>query len=458
MRILFIFRNYSFDSKTKCTYMMNFYWTGSAAGSKIFEIIRNQGPISRADISKITNQSRSTLSLQVETLLKIGLIEEEPVLPDIGSERKRRTHLKLSENLGYLISIFIGLTHLKVAICDVKGNILLSIRETIAFSDGPQVIMDLLFRKADELLRNKELTINDLLGVGIGIPGPIDFEKGVIFSPIGVVSSWNRYPIKARFEEKYQCPVLVNNDVHAMALGEKHAGYGRNHENFIMVKIATGIGASIVANGELLRGTKGSAGFISHNQVGNDQTPCVCGNVGCLEIIAGGAAISRMGIEAIYSGASPILADILQSKSQARPERHLPRLSSSIPEMVWKSMTKITAEDVGQAADMGDKTCMDIIKKSGQTLGASLAQLVNVLNPSLVVFAGGMTNLGEKLLANIREVIYSQSLPLATSDLDVKLSKLGGNEGLIGASCMVLDEIFSFENITSQIEAHKVKK
>jgi predicted NBD/HSP70 family sugar kinase len=239
---------------------------------------------------------------------------------------------------------------------------------------------------------------------------------------------WDGYPIRDRFAARYDVPVWVDNEVNTMALGEYRAGLGRGADDLIHVKIGTGIGAGLISGGRLHRGTQGCAGDIGHVALASEaieavpgatQQVCRCGKVGCLEALAGGAALARDATAAAEAGCSPALA------------RRLAEAGS------------LTATDVVRAAEFGDPVSVELLQRAGRLVGETLAALVSFFNPSMVLLGGGVGMSGDLLLATIRQAIYRRSLPLATRDLRIARSQLGDRAGLMGAGFMVVDELFS---------------
>jgi predicted NBD/HSP70 family sugar kinase len=260
-----------------------------------------------------------------------------------------------------------------------------------------------------------------LFGIGFGLPGPVDYAHGVPVSP-PVMPGWDRFPLASVLHREFTCPVFVDNDVNVMALAERDKGAVGEERDFIFIKAGSGIGAGLVVDGRIYRGAKGAAGDIGHIGAGEDNL-CHCGNRGCLEAVAGGRALANRAAEAARSGASRFLAGRLAEGAA------------------------ITPELVGLGAARGDEECLRLLIAAGKTLGDVLAKLVNFFNPSLIVVGGGLSNLGERYAASIRESIYRRSTPLATADLVIKRSTLGATAGVIGAAILVLDEIFSLKNV-----------
>jgi predicted NBD/HSP70 family sugar kinase len=229
---------------------------------------------------------------------------------------------------------------------------------------------------------------------------------------------WSQYPVRDQLAREFRCPVRVDNDVNVMALGERWGGVAKGMDDFLYVKIGTGIGSAMVMKGAVYHGAAGCAGDIGHIKV-TDDVPCACGKRGCLEATFGGAALARGALAAAHAGQSPVLAERLATNRE------------------------LTAVDVGIAAQQGDPVAVALIRSGGRDLGRVLAGLVNFMNPPLVVIAGGVSRLGHPLLAEIRQTIYSESLPLATSNLPIVLSEIVETAGVLGAVYSASELIFS---------------
>ncbi|MEU3458309.1 ROK family protein, partial [Micromonospora sp. NPDC006766] len=256
-----------------------------------------------------------------------------------------------------------------------------------------------------------------LNAVGIGVPGPVSFRDGVPVSP-PIMPGWDRFPVRELLTREHGCPAVVDNDVNVMAIGERHGGVARSVNDFLLVKIGTGIGCGIYLDGEVYRGKDGCAGDIGHIQVELNGPMCSCGNPGCLEALFGGQALAREATSAARSGASPALAERLATAGA------------------------VTACDVAVGAAEGDITCIQLIRDGGRRVGKVLAGMVSFANPSMIVIGGGLAQLGHILLAEIRSVVYRRSLPLATGNLPVVLSELGLRAGVAGAAVLASDVAF----------------
>jgi predicted NBD/HSP70 family sugar kinase len=214
------------------------------------------------------------------------------------------------------------------------------------------------------------------------------------------------------------CPVLVDNDVNIMALGEMHRGVARTVDDFLFVKIGTGVGCGIVVRGSVYRGVSGSAGDLGHIRVDDDGPVCTCGNVGCLEAHFSGGALARQAMVAARSGSSAHLAERLREADV------------------------LTAADVAAAAASGDPVSVEMIRTGGRRLGQLLAGLVSFFNPGAIIIGGEVAHgLGHPLLAEVRSVVYRRSLPLATENMPILLSEMRGDAGVVGATRMISDQV-----------------
>jgi len=288
---------------------------------------------------------------------------------------------------------------------------------------SPETVLGRCSKLLLELINERGGTPDQILGIGVGVPGPVDFARGVLVAP-PLMPEWENFPIRDFFKRTFTSAfVVVDNDVNIMALGEQRAGDGVSVDHFIFIKIGTGIGAGIISNGRIHRGNDGSAGDIGHICVDKSGPLCACGNIGCLEAMAAGPAITSKAIEAARNGTSPTLGQTRESNGGI-----------------------LRPEDVNAACREGDQAALDIIRESGKMIGDVLASLVNFFNPSHIFISGGISNFGNHLLVAIRQAVLQRSLPLATTHLSIKFSRMGPKAGIIGAISLALDYLFVVEN------------
>jgi glucokinase-like ROK family protein len=389
------------------------YRPENAHQAHLLRLLRDGGPLSRAELGDAVHLSKSKVALELDRLAAMGLIESGGLAASRGG--RRSAIVRLSSELRF-IGVDIGATSVDVAVTNGELRVLGRAAEAIDVRRGPSAVLDVVLDLIGKL--RSEGMINDVHGVGVGVPGPVSFRDGVPIVP-PIMPGWDHFPVRDALAQELGAPVLVDNDVNIMALGELHWGTARAIDDFLFVKIGTGIGCSVVVGRRVHRGVNGSAGDIGHICVEDDGPTCVCGSTGCLEAFFGGAALARDALQAARSGRSPALAE---------------RLSAA---------GALTAVDVGRAAAAGDPTSIALVRDGGRRLGQVLASLVSFFNPGLVVIGGGVAGLGHSLLAEVRSVVYRRSLPLATGNLPIVLSELGDQAGVVGGARLISDAVLT---------------
>ncbi|MEV5594512.1 ROK family transcriptional regulator [Streptomyces sp. NPDC052496] len=385
----------------------------NAHQARLLRLLRDHGPNSRAQLGDQVDLSRSKLAVEVDRLLETGLVVADGLAASRGG---RRSHnVRLAPSLRFL-GIDIGATSVDVAVTNAELEVLGHLTQPMDVREGPVAVFEQALALAGKLKASGVAEGFD--GAGIGVPGPVRFPEGVPVAP-PIMPGWDGFPVREALSQELGCPVMVDNDVNLMAVGEQHAGVARTVQDFLFVKIGTGIGCGIVVGGEVYRGTTGSAGDIGHIQVEPDGRPCACGNRGCLEAYFGGASLARDAAAAAREGTSPELAARLAAAGT------------------------LGAPEVAAAAASGDPVALDLIRSGGTRTGQVIAGLVSFFNPGLVVIGGGVTGLGHTLLAAIRTQVYRQSLPLATNNLPIVLGELGQVAGVTGAARLISDHLFS---------------
>ncbi|MFI8205162.1 ROK family protein [Streptomyces sp. NPDC085937] len=385
----------------------------NAHQARLLRLLRDGGPNSRAQLGDQVDLSRSKLAVEVDRLLETELVVADGLAASRGG---RRSHnIRLNPHLRFL-GVDIGATSVDVAVTNAELEILGHINQPMDVREGPVAVFEQVLAMAAKLRATGLAEGFD--GAGIGVPGPVRFPEGIPVAP-PIMPGWDGFPVREALSQELGCPVMVDNDVNLMALGEQHAGVARTVADFLCVKIGTGIGCGIVVGGDVYRGTTGSAGDIGHIQAVPDGRPCACGNRGCLEAHFSGAALARDATEAAEQRLSAELATRLEANGT------------------------LSAVDVAAAAAAGDATALDLIREGGNRTGQVIAGLVSFFNPGLVVIGGGVTGLGHTLLAAIRTQVYRGSLPLATGNLPIVLGELGPAAGVIGAARLISDHLFS---------------
>jgi predicted NBD/HSP70 family sugar kinase len=254
-------------------------------------------------------------------------------------------------------------------------------------------------------------------GIGVGVPGPVDFETGRPVAP-PIMPGWNGFDIRRRFVQRYDAPVWVDNDVNLLAFGERATRRDQNPD-LIYCKVGSGIGAGLLSHGRIHRGANGAAGDIGHVRVRDADAPCRCGKTGCLEAVAGGWALVRDVEAALAAGdVTGVLG------------KHIATSGGVTPEVIARS------------AEEGDAFAIGLIQRSARDVGESIAGLVNMFNPSVIVVGGAVSAAGELFLAEVRQRVYELSLPLATRDLMIVQSRDDVREPIRGGAEMVREQLF----------------
>jgi predicted NBD/HSP70 family sugar kinase len=372
------------------------------AGSKLLSYIARNPGTNRADLALTSGLSRTTVAKRLDELIAMGLVRET-----IGVSIGGRPPLELTLNpeSGVLLAADIGATHCTIEVSDLDGTVLAQESYSIAISDGPTLVLQQIDDRFRALLDGLGRAASAVLAIGIGVPGPVEHLTGTVVRP-PIMPGWDGYRVPDFFSERYGAPTLVDNDVNLAALGEY---WVRNEsaEHLLYVKISTGIGCGIVSGGVLHRGAEGAAGDIGHIRVpGASESICACGNIGCLEAVAGGEAIAR-----------------------------------SLRELGLSDVH--TAKDVATRALEGNRLARRAVIDASEKIGQVLASLVSFYNPNAIVIGGPLAELNEELLAGIRTAIYQRALPLATRALRVERSTHSDAVGALGARAMALDFILS---------------
>jgi len=390
----------------------------------VLDLIRFGAANTRPDLSRVTGLGRTVVAQRVAALIDAGLVTEGSLAGSTGGRPSRS--LEFNAAAGSLLVAELGATAINAAITDLAGEILERHHDEIDIADGPDVVLGTVERIFDELLAKRPGT--KIWGIGIGLPGPVEFRIGTPTSP-PIMPGWDRYPVRIRMSQYFDAPTWIDNDVNMLAIGELRRGLAVHVSDAIFVKIGTGIGAGLISDGHLHRGAQGAAGDIGHVSItDNTDQVCRCGKVGCLEALAGGQAIALQGTDAGTSGASPFLARLIADGQT------------------------VTSKDVATAAVHGDRAANDILNRAGRLIGETIAAMVNFYNPSLVIIGGGVANAGDTFLASIRQSVYERSLPLATRDLRISRSELGDLAGIYGSAALVTDQLLSRQLLPHWIE------
>ena len=375
---------------------------------EMFQLLRDGRPRTRAELATITGQARSTVTGRIDALMATGLIAPAGEATSTGGRPPATFAFNPASQV--VLGVDLGATHARLAVTDLASTVLAELDAPLAIADGPGPVLEWVAETGRKLLATAGRETADLAGVGLGLPGPVEYATGHPNNP-PIMPGWDDADVPGMLGAYFDVPVLVDNDVNIMALGEHRLAWPEVTD-LLLVKVATGIGAGIIADGALRRGAQGVAGDVGHIAVpGADDVVCRCGNTGCLEAVASAQAVAA-------------------------------RLRESGQEVAGPA-------DVVALVRGGDTTAGRAVRQAGREIGAVLAATVSLLNPSVIVVGGILAEAGEHLLAGIREVVYQRSLPLATQHLRIVVARTGAQAGVLGAAAMAADHVLSPEAVDS---------
>jgi predicted NBD/HSP70 family sugar kinase len=379
---------------------------------RIVNLVRLGEAVTRPEIGRVTGLGRGVVTQRVEQAMEKGYLEDGEVGLSAGGRAPRT--LRFRSDRGLIVVCALGALHIHVGVAGLTGDLVADAHRSWDISSGPAKTLAAATKMVDHLLEAfAEVAI---WGIGVGVPGPVDFSSGCPIAP-PIMPGWNGFNVRRAFEQRYDAPVWVDNDVNLLAFAER-ARRRESQPDLIFCKVGSGIGAGLVSRGQIHRGDKGAAGDIGHQRVRDADVQCRCGKVGCLEALAGGWALVRDAHEAIAGGATGELARRAQVET-------------------------LTPEVIANAARDGDALAISLVRASALLVGETLAALVNMFNPGVVVIGGAIAaGAGEVYLAETRQRVYELAHPLATMDLSMVRSADDNREPLHGGMEMVREQLF----------------
>ncbi len=395
--------------------------------ASVIRLIHSQAPISRVQLANMTQLNKSTISSLVVELLERGLLREGG--QDLSGGGRPATHLELNPDAGRIIGVELGVEEISLITANFTGQILQRIDHAISPEAGQDHVTRTALDLIVQMMHGEALHGSRLLGIGLTLPGMVDVQTGtLVFSPN---LRWRNIPFGAMTAQHTGAKVWIDNDANASALAEHLFGRARQANNFIFITAGVGMGGGLVLNGELYRGAGGFAGEIGHTSLdmGFNQ-PCRCGNAGCWENSANQYAL----IERVRA-----------RLNVGRPSR--------IAEWLAETGQPLSLELITRAADEGDAVALDALRETGEMIGLKFANLVNILNPEMLVVGGSMSIAGKHLLPAIQRVIDERALPECRRGLEVRLSEFGRDANVQGAVALVVKSILEDPSQVERIAA-----
>ncbi|MCL4515683.1 MAG: ROK family transcriptional regulator [Firmicutes bacterium] len=408
----------------------------------ILNILRQRGPISRAEIARISKLTPPTVSNLVSELAGSEFIREIGAGDSYRSGGRRPTLLTLNPEAGYVVGIKIGVTLLEAILTDLEGRILHRAQTGKVAGENPGAVVDQLAGLVQSLLNQSNLPRERLLGIGAASSGVINSEKGIVRR--SSLLQWKDVPLAQLIEERFPVPVFIENDANVVALAEKWHGAAVNESNVICITIGVGIGAGIIIGGELYGGSHHGAGEIGHIVVDRQGPVCNCGKRGCLEALASDGAIARRAAMALAERNLP-----------ASAWAHAAQKGPGAPQSNAATSVEFTADDVSRAAEAGDPLAREIMEETGRYIGIGIANIANLIDPEMIILGGErMGQSGHLLLAAVKGAVNEHLFSQPAAGLRIMPSRLGNDAWVIGAATLVLKEFF--QPATHRLEKHRL--
>jgi glucokinase-like ROK family protein len=380
----------------------------------VLNTIRQHTPLSRAEVAKFTGLNRSTVSQIINALLERKLVQETI----LQSDRVGRPGLLLELNPsgGFAIGIEIGVDFISLVVTDFLANVLWRKRMISDVRDSIDGILDHAYKMTEEGLEKGYALNLTPLGIGLGLPGLVDLRHGELkYAPnLG----WSNVPVSKLWSQRFNLPIFVDNEAKAAALGEFYFGTTRGENNFIFLNAGVGLGAGIMIDGKLFRGSHGFASEVGHIIMDPQGELCGCGRKGCWETQVGPRAVIRRFKEKLRQG-----------------------VPSTVLHAADNDLENIMFETIANAALQGDSAALIAMQEVGESLGFGIANLVNIFNPQMVILGGELNYASEILLPVVRKVVMNNALKLENQDLKVEASAHGRDACVMGAIALVLDDI-----------------
>ncbi|MFG1609813.1 ROK family protein [Actinoplanes sp. NPDC049265] len=381
---------------------------GQADTARIIAAVR-AGVSTRRELSTVLGLGRAPVTQRLEALLAAGLLVEGEFAASTGGRAARE--YRFNDSGGVALAARIGIESYRVAVTDLSGAVISAADGEFLLGAEPAAVLSAVERDLRTLF-SAIAAPAPVWGVGVGIAGTIEFTTGRPIAPLSL-PGWHGYNVRQQLSRAFNAPCWVDNDANLMALGELRAGAGRSVENLVFIYTAGGVGAGIVSHGQVHRGETGGAGDIGHIHVSDDpDRVCVCGSTGCLSAVIGSLAIEQAALRARQPAVG----------------------RDPSTDQTW------TYRDVIQNAASGDQVAVAIVDEAAVALGGTIAMLVNVLNPAVVVLGGSLVEGDGRVLSRVREIVYRRSTRLAAEHLSIELSSLGPDAGIMGAAQLVVEQ------------------
>lgn len=390
-------------------------------------------PVSRIELASITGLTVPTVHGLTRELMQEGIVEELGTAePQGGGAGRKAALLGLSPYSRVSIGVDLGVRTTRIGLLDLKGNIL-SEAQVIRYGtdETPEDTLKKIFVAVEKMVSDSALSMETIVGLGIGVPGLVEVTSGTIRRCPNL--GWHGIPIAAWFQERLGMPVIIDNNIRAMAIGERLFGQGREEANLISFFVGPGIGAGVLINDELFRGVNDGAGEVGHTLIDPQGPMCSCGRRGCLEAVASNTAIVRRLWEAVQDGTDLKLRSLVFKK------------------LSQEKTGELAIEDVISWAEDGNRYCLMLLEQAGRVLGEGIANLVNLFNPGLVIVGGELFNHGDLVFNILAATAREKAFSVPAESLAIVKTRFGKRQGLVGAGALALNEFFYSSTISQTL-------
>jgi len=362
----------------------------------VLQCIRKYAPLSRAQISEQTGLNKATVSNLVTELIEHNLVIE--IGPGESSGGRKPVLLLFNDKAGYAIGIDLGVNYIRSILVDLSGNIVKEYYQKLA-NQKRELAFDTLVQSIDTLIRQASDSNYGIVGIGVGVPGIVDQNGTILFAPN---MNWREVPLKQMLEERFDYPIIIDNEANAGAQGEQKYGAGKGIRNQIYLSVGYGIGSGIILDKELYKGTSGFSGELGHLSIDFNGKKCTCGNLGCWEL---------------YASEKTLLEDAAEYGFEHRDE-------------------------LIQAAENGDERVLQLFEKIGYYLGIGIANIINTLNPDSVMIGNRMSRAAQWIMPSIENTVQKRALSFQTEQLQFLFAELQEQSAVRGAAYYAIDRFF----------------
>jgi len=383
--------------------------------AKVFRVVQSSGAISRADLARMTRLSPATVTETVKVLLKAGYLTEAELGETSGG--RPPIMIRINRERNYIVGIDLDVSKMTILLCNLGLETIASKSSALDTIDYRAVLAKIV-PEVQALIDERDLEKEKILGVGLGVPGHVNFARGLVrFAPN---LRWQDVPLAEDLESKLQMDVFVENDAKLSALGEKWFGAGQEANEMVYVSVKAGIGCGLIIDGEIYRGIDGSAGELGHMTIDPAGPECTCGNYGCWETFADNSAILSRAMRAIAAAPDSVLRKISE-----------------------KQLRQITMDDLIEAFSQNDPVAVKVVRESAWYLGIGIVNILNSFNPELVIIGGDIIRAGDSFFDGIRSVVNKRALKVPRQRANIVPSELGDKACAIGATMLVIENWIS---------------